>query len=135
MTFIRSLHTDYVWPVLLAAAAILAVALAMGMLRKQEYGTLQKAASLALLICFDLQIAAGLLVYILQQRWLGGDVLRSYEHPLQMIVALALCHVGYRRIKAAQDSRRKYRNALIWMGLSVVIVILGLARVQAWGGS
>ena len=135
MTIIRTLHADYIWPPLLVVAVLYAVALIIGLMQKGEYGPLQKLGGLVLLILMDLQLLAGLVLYGVQQRWSGTDVLRSYEHPFQMIVAIVVFHVGYRQVGNALDHRKKLRNALIWMIASLIILGTGLVRVKGWMGT
>ncbi len=135
MTIIRTLHAEYIWPTLLVVAVLYAIALIMGLLQKGEYGTWQKLGGLVLLILMDLQLLAGLVLYGVQQRWSGTDVLRSYEHPFQMIVAIVVFHVGYRQVGNALDQRKKLRNALIWMVASLIILGAGLVRIRGWMGT
>lgn len=135
MPIIKSLHADYIWPVILVVALVYAVALVRGLLQKGSYGTFQRIGGLSLLILMDLQLLAGLILYGVQQRWTGTDVLRSYEHPFQMIVAIVVFHVGYRQIKLASDSQAKLRAGLIWMSVSILIVGIGLARIKGLMGT
>ncbi len=134
-TILRTLHAEYLWPTLLVVAALYAVALIRGLVQHSEYGTLPKLGGLVLLILMDLQLLAGLALYGVQQRWSGADVLRSYEHPFQMIVAVVVFHVGYRQVKNTRDHRKKLRNALIWMVTALLILGLGLIRIKGWMGT
>ncbi len=135
MVALRALHTDYIWPVLLVVALLYAIALIMGLVQKGAYGPLQKLGGRFLLILMDLQLLVGLVLYGVQQRWQGADILRSYEHPFQMIVAIVVFHVGYRQVGNTQDERKKLRNALIWMLTSLIILGLGLIRIKGWMGT
>ncbi len=135
MVALRALHTDYIWPVLLVVALLYAIVLIMGLVQKGAYGPLQKLGGRFLLILMDLQLLVGLVLYGVQQRWQGADILRSYEHPFQMIVAIVVFHVGYRQVGNTQDERKKLRNALIWMLISLIILGSGLIRIKGWMGT
>lgn len=135
IAILRTLHAEYLWPTLLVVAALYAVALIRGLVQQGEYGTLPKLGGLALLILMDLQLLVGLVLYGVQQRWSGADVLRSYEHPFQMIVAVVVFHVGYRQVQNAPGHRKKLRNALSWMVAALLILGLGLVRIKGWMGT
>ncbi len=135
MAILRSLHTDYIWPFIVVMAVLYAIALVIALIKKGEYGTSQKLGGLILLILMDLQLLAGLVLYAIQQRWTGNDILRSYEHPFQMIVAIVLFHIGYRQVKIANEHQKKLRFALIWMVGSLIILSLGVIRITGWMGS
>ncbi len=135
MAILRSLHTDYIWPFIVVVAALYASALVIALIKKGEYGTFQKIGGLFLLILMDLQLTVGIVLYAVQQRWTGNDILRSYEHPFQMIVAIVLFHIGYRQVKIATEHQKKLRFALIWLVGSMIILGLGLIRITGWLGS
>lgn len=129
ISVLRIIHTDYGWIFLTVAAVLYIALMAASWARSASWSPLHKAASLLFLILIDAQVFLGVIVYAAQQRWTGEDVLRSYEHPFHMLVALALFHVGYRQVKIAADSRRKVRAALIWSALCLAVFALGLWRI------
>ena len=135
LSVLRIVHTDYGWIFLTVAAVLYIAWMAASWARSASWGPLHQAASLLLLILIDVQVLLGGIVYAAQQRWTGEDILRSYEHPFQMLVALALFHVGYRQIKIAADSRRKLRAALVWSALCLAVFGLGLLRVLGLMGA
>lgn len=129
ISVLRIIHTDYGWIFLTVAAVLYIALMAASWARSASWSPLHKAASLLFLILIDAQVFLGVIVYAAQQRWTGEDVLRSYEHPFHMLVALALFHVGYRQVKIAADSQRKVRAALIWSALCLAVFALGLWRI------
>ncbi len=135
MVILRTLHTHYIWPVLVVVAMLYGAALIIGLVQKRAYGRLPKLGGMLLLILMDLQLLAGLAVYGIQQRWNDVDILRSYEHPFQMIVAIVVFHVGYRQVNRTVDHQKKLRNALIWMGVAMIILGLGLVRIKGMMGT
>jgi hypothetical protein len=52
------------------------------------------------------------------------------EHPLGMVIAIALAHVGRARLRKATDPRRKHRLVMIFFGLALV----ALAASHPWPG-
>ena len=135
MPLIRSLHADYIWPLILAAAFIYGLALVIALIQKGNYAAFQRLGGLALLILMDLQLLVGIVLYGLQQRWSVPDILRSYEHPFQMIVAIAVFHVGYRQVRVAPNQQSKLRTGLLWMSVSVIILGVGLFRIKGLMGT
>ena len=51
----------------------------------------------------------------------------AVEHPVGMIVAIALAHVGRVRIRKATDSESRHKRALVFFGLALA----GAAAVDA----
>jgi hypothetical protein len=88
-------------------------------------------------IAFDLQALAGIMLYV----WaspitmmarehmgaaMGNSVTRFWlvEHPLGMVVALALAHIGRARVRKAQTDHARFTRAAVFYGLSVLIALL-----------
>jgi len=101
-------------------------------------------------IAFDVQVLAGILLYVWASpitmiarehmaEAMGNHVTRFWlvEHPLGMIVALALAHIGRSRVRKAQSDRSRFSRAALFYGLSVLIAILatpwpGMSYGRAW---
>jgi predicted membrane channel-forming protein YqfA (hemolysin III family) len=48
------------------------------------------------------------------------------EHPFGMVVSLALAHIGRARLKRATDSGVRHRTALIFFGLSLLVMMASI---------
>ena len=48
------------------------------------------------------------------------------DHPMGMIIAIALAHVGRVRIRRAADSESRHKRALIFFGLALVMMLLSI---------
>jgi hypothetical protein len=48
------------------------------------------------------------------------------EHPVGMIVAIALAHIGRGRVRKAATSEAKHKTALIFFGLALVVLLLSI---------
>jgi hypothetical protein len=129
------MHSTLRWLVVLAA--IVAVARALSARNRWTPG--DDAAGLALLIGIDLQVLLGLILYVflspittlaVHQLHLAmtARVARFWtiEHPLVMIIALALVHVGRVRIRRAGDPQSKRRAALLFYGLALLAILGGV---------
>jgi hypothetical protein len=102
------------------------------MLGKRKFRPVNKQAALILLICCDIQLLLGLVLYyfnVYSSGMLnGGDVMsnaykRFYavEHSVGMIAAIILVHIGYSVTKKNIDDDRKFKR-LFWC----VFVALGI---------
>jgi hypothetical protein len=83
----------------------------------------------------SLQFTLGVLLYILsplvRQGW--GDMgaamrdpaVRKFvvEHPLMMIAAVALVHIGSGRVRKATSDSGKFQTATIFWGISLVVTL------------
>ena len=110
------------------------------MLGKREFKKTDKIAALILMILFDVQLLIGLFVYMVNG-WIGRmgaagamkDHTTSFfgmEHPLVMIIALVLVHMGYSTTKKNMDSDRKLKR-LFWF--TIIALFLVISRIP-WPG-
>lgn len=105
----------------------------MGMTGKKEFGQSNKKMALFMLIFCDIQLLVGLAVY-----YLGGHILMlktgaavtnhynrfySIEHPLGMLIAIILIHVGYNVTKKVMDSDRKFKR-LFWCSFIAFVIFV-----------
>src|SRR4051794_21965775 len=85
--------------------------------------------SLLLTISADLQLLLGVALYVLSPITRMGisnlaaamhiETTRFFtvEHPVMMIIAIALIHVARVRIRKAAEPRRKHRSAMVLFGI------------------
>jgi hypothetical protein len=123
------LHSWLRWIVLIIAA-IAIVKSAIGLLRKQPYDRMANGVVRGYSGLLDLQGLLGL-IYLLVTGFSGvGFPMHRFEHLGAMIVAMVLGHLPA-RLKAANDGE-KYRNALLAITGSVLVILAGIAVL---GGS
>jgi uncharacterized membrane protein YozB (DUF420 family) len=130
------IHSWLRWIVLLLGA--LAVGRALnGVRTRRPFTPIDDAAARRFIMVLDIQLLAGLVLYLWASPFTTeafGDMagtmrnapLRFFvvEHPVGMVVALALGHIGRARLKKAADSAARHRTALIFFGLSVLVMLL-----------
>ena len=87
----------------------------------------------------DLQMLLGLILYIFlspvtksafvdMAAAMQAAPIRFFavEHPVGMVVAITLAHVGRARARKAGDSESKHKRALIFFGLSLLVMLLSI---------
>lgn len=121
-------HSDWRWIVILVGAALLIKYLA-GLLSNSRWSRIDHWLGLGFTTVIDIQFLLGLVLWIMGQRWSGGDPLRSWEHPVTMIVAIAVAHITWTRVKRASESSTKYRTGLIGFLVAGVVILLGILRI------
>ncbi|HZM94178.1 MAG TPA: hypothetical protein VFB92_12185 [Vicinamibacterales bacterium] len=95
----------------------------------------------------DLQLLIGLVLYIFlspvtrsgfenMQLTMRDPILRFFvvEHLTGMLVAIALAHVGRARARKAVDAAARHRAVLIFIGLSMVALLLSIPWPGMPGG-
>lgn len=96
-------------------------------------------ATRAFAIALDTQVLFGLLLYLflsetttaafrnLGSAWSEGAVrFWVVDHPLSMIVALALAHIGLARARRPGEPAQKHRRAAIFLILSMAAILAGM---------
>ncbi len=121
-------HSGWRYIVILAFVLIIAKAL-VGWLGKGRWSGLDRGLSMFAFISIDIQVLLGLILWIIQQRWTGGDPLASWEHPVTMIVASALSHITWNRVKSAPTDAAKFQTAAIGFLVAGIVLALGVARI------
>lgn len=130
-------HSWLRWLVL--AAALVAVVRAFNGRRGGVWSPADDRAGRLFTTLLDLQLLVGLLLYFVLSPFMAtvreqaGEAMRNdamrywlVEHPVGMLVALVLAHVGRVRIRKNADPRRKHRLALIFFGLALLAAALSL---------
>lgn len=136
--FVLLAHSWLRWLVLLAALAAVARAIG-GVSTRRPWTPVDDRAGLWLTGALDLQLLLGLILYIFlspvtksafvdMAAAMKGAPIRFFavEHPVGMIVAIALAHVGRVRIRKAADSESRHKQALVFFGLSLLVMLLSI---------
>ena len=140
------LHSWLRWVVLLTG--IFAVVKAVGgMNGKRAWAPADARAGLFFIISCDLQLLIGLALYLVfsptVQAAFGniGAAMRNpeyrfyvVEHLLGMIVAIALAHVGRTRSKKAATDGARFKSAVIFYGLALLIMLASIPWPGMAGG-
>lgn len=115
MDIVRTIHGEMRWLVVLVAIIVI-VKFAVGLIRKSEYGPMDRGLMSGLVGLIDLNFLLGLILLIS----LGFDSRTRLEHVGTMFIAVLLAHSNAAWRKS-EDSAKKFRNNLI-----LVIVVLAL---------
>jgi len=83
---------------------------------------------LATVVAVDVQAALGASLWVAEQRWLGFEPVRSWEHPFVMLAVVVLAHLASARAKRSVAEERFRRVVPLLLGGAVVLA-LGVARV------
>jgi hypothetical protein len=131
-------HSWLRWLVILAALAAVARAVS-GVSTRRPWTPVDERAGLWLTAGLDLQMLLGLILYIFlspvtksafvdMAAAMRAAPIRFFavEHPVGMIVAIALAHVGRARARKAADSESRHKQALVFFGLSLLVLLLSM---------
>jgi hypothetical protein len=121
---ILTLHSYFRWFVLAfaIAAIVLAVLSASG---SRPWDMLTDRASLLYTVVLDIQFLIGLLLWVVEQRWQIADVI-TWAHPLAMVAAIALAHIGRSRSDAAPTDRARGAQTALFFGASVLVILFSI---------
>ncbi|RIH90014.1 hypothetical protein Mlute_00133 [Meiothermus luteus] len=124
------------WLVLLAAAYLLYRAWTG--LRRRSYTPADRRAGLAYTALMDLQLLVGALLMVFSpfmaslyadpSAAMKASPSRFFlaEHWVLMLLAVVLVHLGSARVRKASSDELKQRQALLWYGLSLALVLLAI---------
>lgn len=118
-------HSIFRWVVLPLALAALAFAV-MAATGSRPWDALSDRLAMFFTIAMDVQLLIGLILWVLEGRWASADLGVTWLHPLAMIGAVGLAHVGRARSDRVEGSRNKGMQAAIFFGLSLLLVLVGI---------
>jgi hypothetical protein len=121
-------HSDWRWIVILIGAALLIKYLA-GLLSNSRWSRIDHWLGLGFTAAIDIQFLLGLVLWVMGRHWTGIDPLRSWEHPVTMILAIAAAHITWTRVKRASESSAKYQTGLIGFLIAGLLILLGILRI------
>lgn len=129
-TFLLMAHSGwrYIALVLLAVAVIKFV---WGWLQKSDWRTLDRQIGLFTTIGVDIQVLLGLILWAVAAGMglVGGRVVRMMEHPVLMLIAIVIMHIGWSRARKAAIDADKFRIAALTFIVTGLLVAVSVARV------
>ena len=141
-TGLKHFHSYWAYLVILTLAVALINAL-VGLLRDQTFTARDRRFTLFALVAAHLQLVFGLVLYFvspvgfsnLNGATMKDSVARLYalEHPLTMVIVIALVTIGYSRSKKAREDKGRFRIVTITYSLAFVLM---MSRIpwNAWPG-
>jgi vacuolar-type H+-ATPase subunit I/STV1 len=124
MEWVVTVHSYWRWVVLLVGLVAIVLAV-MSMTGRRPWDGLSDRLSLFFTITMDIQLLIGIVVWISEQKW-SGDVMLGFVHPLAMIAAVALAHIGRVRADRERDDRLKGRQAALFFIASFVVILVAI---------
>ena len=145
-TALLFLHSWLRWLVILAGVAALGGAVA-GVSTRRAWLPVDNVRLALFTHSLDVQLLIGLILYAFlspvtrsgfenMQLTMRDPILRFFvvEHLTGMLVAIALAHVGRARVRKAVDAAARHRTVLIFIGLSMVALLLTIPWPGMPGG-
>jgi hypothetical protein len=122
--FLLTLHSYLRWVVLLAAIAALIVGI-MAAMGSRPWDATSSRVALIFTLVMNIQFVVGLALWIVEQRWLIPDLV-TWGHPVAMLAAVGLAQVGKSRADRTQGDREQGRQASIFFGASLLLMIVAI---------
>lgn len=126
---------------ILAAFVLIAIAMVvfnavMSLKREEKFKAGDRKLGLIALILTHTQLIIGLIAYYVSPWYktlkvvgMGNAMknaelrLMSVEHPLMMIIAIALITVGWSKHKKATEDKAKFKSFVIFYGLALLVIL------------
>ena len=135
---VLTLHDLVRWAVLILGVVAAGRALA-GWFGRRGWLAIDDRLGLFFTISLDIQALLGLLLYFVLSDTVRANLSRFgeamsepatravlLEHPLMMLVALVLAHIGRSRAKKAPNPIARHRAAAIFYTLAIILVIVAI---------
>jgi hypothetical protein len=145
-TALLTVHSYLRWVVLVLALLALVRALA-GVMQHRPWTPADDGAARWFGMALDFQMLLGFVLYFFlspftMSAWSDiGAAMRDdttrfivIEHQVGMVIAVALTHVGRARIRKNRDSAGRHRQALIFFGLALVVMLASIPWPGRPGG-
>lgn len=136
MQFVLTLHSLLRWAVLLFGIWTLVNAIT-GIIGKRNFTANDNRANLFFMICCDIQLLIGLVLYF-SNGWF--DKLKNFsqykhdayqrfftmEHISMMLLAWVLVHIGRVKVKRADTDIGKHKQMLLFFGLAILLILASI---------
>jgi uncharacterized membrane protein len=106
----------------------------VGALAGHSWGKSARLLTLFAALAVDLQALLGIGLWMANRHWTGIHPVRSWEHPVTMILVLVLVHVAVRLGKKERDpadDKARFRSVAIPGAIAAGLAILGVVRILA----
>jgi phage-related holin len=125
------IHAHSGWRYLVILIVVLAIAkYLLGWLGKGRWSKLDQTLGLLTPWMFNIQFVLGLVLWIMQERWLSaGNVVAAWEHPVTMLISVAVAQITWGRVKRAAADSAKFRTGAIGFIIAGLLLALGVARI------
>ncbi len=136
MQIVLVLHSLLRWLILIFGCWVLVNSIT-GLVKKRKYSSADNRSNLFFMICFDIQLLAGLVLYF-NNAWFErlkdiGNTMKdahyrffAVEHMLMMLIAWVLVHIGRSSVKNAPTDKQKHKKMLIYFGIALILVLAAI---------
>lgn len=138
-TGLQHLHSYFAYLVLLVLAVAFVHAV-LGLVGKRPFLPISRKLALFGLIFTHLQFVFGLILYFvspLGMSNLSGATMKiseqrllALEHPLMMLIAIALITIGHSKAKRATADSQKFKLIAVFYGIGLVLILGRLPWAQ-----
>lgn len=127
--FLTMAHSGWRYLALLALV-IAVVKYLMTWLGNGGWSKLDRQIGLITGIVIDIQLLLGLILWAVGAGMgiVGANITRTVEHPVWMLIAIVVMHIGQARVKKADDGN-KAKTAAITFIVTGLLVAVGVARI------
>lgn len=124
MGTLMTIHGEVRWLVAILAVVVI-IKFAIGWLGRRNYTSLDRSLLMAYTILLDINVLLGLILLFFN----GGINGPRLEHAVTMLLAVIAAHMTamWRR---STDSPTKFRNQLLLVALSLLLVFFGVIRLR-----
>jgi multisubunit Na+/H+ antiporter MnhB subunit len=130
MDIIRFLHSGVRWLVVIAAIVAL-VYMAFGLLQKRSWDGRAHRVLAVFSMLVGTQWVIGLVMMVSLGTQTGFGIRHFWEHLVLQTVALVVAHAHYMYRRREMSDGNRYRNGLIVVVATLVIVVVGIAVLPA----
>jgi hypothetical protein len=124
MSTLIAIHGMIRWLVALVAVVAI-VKFVMGWLRQMPYAGMDRGLMSGYTGLLDLNFLLGLIILIFG----GGFTEPRTEHAVTMLIAIAIAHSSAAWRKS-EDAQKKFRNNLVVVVVSLLLIFLGVVRLR-----
>jgi hypothetical protein len=121
-------HSGWRYIVIVVAIAVF-VKLVLGLVSNRQWDGWDQRLGAAFPVIMDIQFLLGLVLWIARQQWTIPLPMRTWEHPVTMILAIAVAHIAWSRVKQTETSAAKYRIGVIGYAVAGLLLTVGTMRI------
>ena len=127
---IRNAHAIWLY-VVLVVGGIAIGQMIRGWAKGEKWRPMDQRFASFFITALDMEIVLGILLWITQERWDGDDLLRSWRHPVLMLMAWGAARFGWYRARyTATNAESKFARAAIFFGIAGIVIVVGVLQIR-----
>lgn len=125
------INVHAIWPyILLTVGGITVGAMLRGQWRDSAWRATDQWLAFLFVSAIDFEVIIGLLLWVGQGHYGGGESLWLWQHPLLMLLGWATARLGWFRLRRTPNDAGRFARGALYFTIAEVILLVGTLQLR-----